>query len=987
MSAKKNLKKTEGMKDIAPAPPATEPDEPITAGGDFFIAGLGGSAGGLEAYEEFFKNLPPDTGIGFVVVSHLDPVKKDIMPDLVQRYTRMPVEQAEEGTEVQPDHVYIIPPNRDMTISGGVLKLQEQVMKRGIRLPIDTFLRSLARDRRELAIAIVFSGMGTDGVLGVKAIKEKNGTVLVQDPAEAKFDSMPQSAINTGMADYVAPAYDLPGLIADFKKNFYQLLTKEPEEKPKAMTSMDRILTMVRRRTGHDFSEYKSSTVYRRIERRMTVHKLQELQDYADYLHAHPEEIDLLFKELLIGVTNFFRDQDAFDVLEKEAIPELLKTIQPNALIRIWVPGCSTGEEAYSIAIVLQEALGDRPNKVQIFATDIDTDAIEFARKGIYPDNIATDVSEKRLEKFFTREEGFYKVKKYIREMIIFAEQDIAHDPPFSGMDLVSCRNLLIYMTQDAQNRIISLFAYSMNPGGILFLGSSETLGRLSDMFSVINSKWKVFRRKEYTTRREVQTIIPVSPSNPIERMRLQAFGIRPAVGELIHQVLLDEFTPPSAVVDHNGEVVYIHGHTGKYLEPAPGKANMNIISMARKGLNMELGIALEKAKRGNTGVTLRNVDVQTNGNVQSVNVTVKPIQQPEAMKNFLIVSFEDAKPPAAAKKGENTRVKGEKCQKIAEELHYTKEKLQTTMEEMHASQEEMRSMNEELQSTNEELQSTNEELTTSKEELQSLNEELVTVNSELQAKVDDLTRANNDIRNLLVSTDIATIFLNGDMNITRFTPAAANVINLLPSDIGRPITDISMKFKDDGAGEGYLVKKSRYVLDTLTTIVEQVETREGRWYNMRIMPYRTIENIIDGVVITFNDITDQKRLERSLRDSKDYAEAIIATIREPLIVLDDNLRCVMANRSFYSMFHVGPMDTEGRFLFELGNRQWDIPDLKKLLEKVIPEKKAFNDFKVEHDFPGIGKRCMMLNGKQIETAGKGLILLAIEDVTNKTCT
>ena len=969
-------------KTVAPDRPTIDLGELDASAGQHFIAGLGGSAGGFEAYEEFLKNLPPDTGIGYVIVSHLDPAKKDILPDLLQRFTRMPVVQAANDMDVEPNHVYIIPPNKDMTISGGALKLHESSTTKGIRMPIDVFLRSLAADRQEMAIAIILSGMGTDGVLGVKAIKEKNGTVMVQDPSDAKFDNMPQSAINTGMVDYVAPAHDLPEQLIDFEKNYHQLLSKKPNERPKAMSDIEKMLHLVHRKTGHDFSEYKPSTVYRRIERRMTVHKFRELSEYVDHLNGHPEEIDLLFKELLIGVTNFFRDPEAFEILENEAVPELLKNVPPNSLIRVWVPGCSTGEEAYSIAMVLLESLGDRPNKVQIFATDIDTEAIEFARKGVYPDNIATDVSEERLNEFFTRDDGFYKIKKRVREMIIFAEQDVAHDPPFTGLDLISCRNLLIYVTQEMQNKIISLFAYSLNPGGILFLGSSETLGRMSDMFTTVNSKWKTYRRKDYATRREVQTIIPVSTSSPMERMRTQAMGIKPPMSELIHQVLLDEFSPPAAIVDQNGEVVYIHGRTGKYLEPAPGKASMNIIGMSRKGLAMELGIALDKAKRDNVDVAIKSVEVQTNGHTQAVNVTVKPIRQPEAMKNYLLIAFRDVEKPPKAKRAEAiTPEKREKYAQLNEELKYTKDKLQSTMEEMHASQEEMRSMNEEMQSTNEELQSTNEELTTSKEELQSLNEELVTVNSELQAKVDDLTHANNDIKNLLNSTDIATIFLNNSLKITRFTPSATRIVNLLPSDIGRPITDISTKIKDTSIGDSLIVNEVRRVLETLAPAEKQLETGDDRWFAMHIMPYRTVDNVIDGVTITFSDITDLKRLEQSMRESRDYAEAIVATVREPLVVLDGSMHVVTANKSFYSTFRVEPAKTEGLLLFDLGNRQWDIPELKTLLENVLPEKKAFNDFKVEHDFPEIGHRLVLLNARKIDIGEKGLILLAIESI------
>ena len=979
MTRKKISTNSEYQKMDAPDQQEKAGKEQEAADDQMFIAGIGGSAGGLEAFEEFFRNLSADTGVGFVVITHMDPFKKDIMHDIIRRYTDMPVEQAQNDTKVLPNHIYVIPPNTDMTISGGVLKLGEPSTKKGVRMPIDVFLRSLAEDQREKSIALIFSGMGTDGVLGIKAIKEKNGTVMAQDPAEAKFDSMPQSAINTGMVDYVAPANDLPEQLREFVINYHLLLSRKPEERH-APSNIERILKIVRQRTGHDFTEYKQSTVFRRIERRMTVHQIRDLDGYIDYLKGHPEETELLFKELLIGVTSFFRDPEAFEVLMNEAIPEMLTRVPPNSLIRIWVPGCSTGEEAYSIAIVLDECLGDRPNKVQSFATDIDAEAIEYARKGVYPGNIAADVDEMRLQKYFTREEDNFKIKKAIREMIIFAEQDVAHDPPFTGLDLISCRNLLIYLMQDMQNKIISLFSYALNPQGILFLGSSETLGREADMFTTVSNKWKIYTRKGYTTRREVQTVIPIATSSPVERMKIQAGGFKPTIGEMAHQVLLEAFAPPAAIIDQNGEVMYIQGR--KYLEPAPGKASMNIVAMARKGLGTELGIAIEKAKRNNVDVAVKDVEIQTDGHTRAINFTVKPIRAPEAMKNLLLVAFQDVEKPPERKPAEGIAPEKEEAfGRVNEELRYTKEKLQSTMEEMHASQEEMRSMNEELQSTNEELQSTNEELTTSKEELQSLNEELVTVNSELQAKVDDLTRANNDIKNLLYSTDIASVFLDENLKITRFTPSATRIINLLPSDIGRPITDISTKIR--GTDPNMIVTESYRVLEKLGEAKTMVETKDDHWYSMRILPYRTVDNVISGVVITFADITDMKRMEQANAAAKEFSEAIVATVSEPLIVLDSTMRVVMANKAFYNTFRVTPEETQGKQLFELGNKQWDIPSLRKQLDKVLPKKKAFEDFRVELDFPRIGHRVMVLNARKIDIAGgDGLILLAIKEET-----
>jgi two-component system, chemotaxis family, CheB/CheR fusion protein len=984
MSISTNSKNSDDKKTRASTQSIIDIDKLGDRNGKFFIAGLGGSAGGFEGFGEFFKNMPYDSGIGFVVVSHLDPNKNDIMPDLIQRYTQMPVVQAEHDMAVQPDHVYIIPPNKDMTISGGMIKLQELSLPRGVLMPIDAFLRSLAEDRGEMAIAIIFSGMGSDGTLGVKAIKGNNGVVMVQDPSTAKFDSMPQNVINTGTVDYVAPADILPGKLVTYIESYHGLLSKTPGEVVKSPSDLEKIVEIIRRKTGHDFSAYKINTVYRRIERRMSVYTIKDLSSYIEYLNKHPDEIESLFNELLIGVTSFFRDPGAFEVLKNEAIPEMLKGMPQNVLIRVWAPGCSTGEEAYSIAMVLLESLGDRLNKVQIFATDIDKAAIEFARKGVYPENIAADISQERLQMFFTKEEDHYKIKKRFREMIIFAEQDVIIDPPFTGMDLISCRNLLIYLTPETQNRIMSTFAYSLNSGGILFLGTSESLGKTAGSFTTINNKCKIFRRKGYGARRDVSTVIPAYTSNPIERGNIQDNKARPGITELSHQVLLDAFSPPTVIIDHYGNIVYVYGHTGKYLEPAPGKANMNIFAMARKGLGPELGMAIEKAKNSDADVVIEGVEVQTNGHTQPVNVTIMPIRTPEAMKNLLLVVFRDVEklpPPKPVKKGRSANL--EKCRQIADELSYTKERLQTTTEEMHASQEELRSMNEELQSTNEELQSTNEELTTSKEELQSLNEELVTVNSELQAKVDDLTRVNNDIRNLLNSTNIATIFLDRDFKITRFTPPASKIVNLLPSDMGRPITDISINIKDSRISSSFIEHESRHVLETLNSSEKQLETKDGRWFLMRILPYRTIDNVIDGVVLTFNDITEMKHLEQSMRSAKEYAEAIVSTIREPLVVLDDSMHIISANKAFFNMFRVSPAEIEHQLLFNLGNGQWNIPDLRKQLENVLPKKKAIEGLKIEHEFPDIGRRVMLLNARKIETTeNKGLILLAIEDIT-----
>ena len=952
----------------------------------FFIVGMGGSAGGFEAFEEFFSNVPADSGIAFVLIMHLDPTKKGSLPELVQRFTSMPVQQARDDMRVEPDHVYVIPPNKDIIIEHGVLRLLDpSVTQRGMRLPIDVFFRSLAEDQKEMGVGIVFSGMVSDGTLGVKAIKENLGLVMVQDPSDAKFDSMPNSAISTGLVDYIAPAKDLPRYLIDYTKTVHTI-QKKSTETVKASSLFEQILVIIRRRTGHDFSVYKETTIRRRIERRMSVHRITSLSGYIKYLHENPVEIDVLFKDLLIGVTDFFRDKDAFEAL-KDSLKKMLEGKPEDDVIRAWVPGCSTGEEAYSIAILMAECLDGRRNKVQIFATDIDGDAIEVARKGVYPDSITADVSKERLKSFFTRDNAKFKVKKDIRDMVVFAEQDLIVHPPFTNIDLVSCRNLLIYLKQETQQKILSIFSYSLNPGGILFLGLSESIGAMSDAFLTIDTKNKIFKRKDYVSKREAMNYLPMPINNPQEKAgekSRQAINITAEA----QQAIIESFSPPAVLINDKGDIMYINGQIGKYLEPTPGKANMNIFSMAHKDLRNDIGIAIDKAMRENSKITVKGVTFNDDTHQRTLNIIAKPITHPEPLKNSFLVVFEDVEVPnitkITRKKG---KLKTDECRGLEEQLEHAKRRLQSTQEEMQTSQEEMKSINEELQSTNEELQSTNEELTTSKEELQSLNEELSTVNSELETKNEILTRESDDMRNLLNSTETATIFLDNSLNITRFTPKAMMIYNLKDTDNGRPITDISTNIENED-----IAADAGKVLENLIPTMKEVTTKDDLAYSMRIIPYRTVDNVINGVVITFNDITSQKMLEKSLTEARnsaesarDYAEGIVETIREPLVVLDNDLKVVSANNAFYETFHVLPEDTTSRLFFSLGNGQWNIPSLKSQLEEVLPKKHEIRNFKIERDFPGIGKHTMLLNARKIQQKNdKTLILLAIQDTTTR---
>jgi len=977
MSAKKAMKRVKVNTHVDRTAEDVD-DEKDLGENTFYVAGIGGSAGGLEAFEQFFRSMPEDTGIALVVISHLDPTRKGSMPELLQRYTNMPVTEATEGVKVEPNHVYVIPSNKDITISHGELNLSEPLSPRGPRMPIDLFFRSLAIDQGKMGIGIIFSGMGTDGTLGIKAIKEKLGMVMAEEPTTARFDSMPKSAINTGVVDYIASPADMPKYLLEYTKVSHDFI-KEGPGTLKNYTLIDRIFTLIENRTGHDFSSYKMTTISRRIERRMSVLQLKDTLEYARYMENNHDEVEALFKELLIGVTSFFRDSEAFQVLEKTAISEMLKNKPDGSVIRIWVPGCSTGEEAYSIAILMAESLGHRKDKVQIFATDIDREAIEAARKGDYPDNIIADVSRERLQKFFIAEDGHYKVKKDIRDMVVFAEQDVIEDPPFTNLDLVSCRNLLIYLKSEVQNKVLLLFLYALNPGGILFLGPSESVGHLNNAFAALDNKWKVYRRREYLSKKELAATIPVATSPPIERASAQVMKVEPAITQTAQALLLEYFSPPAVLINAGGDIIYVNGHTGKYLEPSPGKAVMNVHFMARKGLAADLSIAVNRAEKEKKEVVVKGLEVQTNGDKQAINLIIKPVAYPEALKNYLLVVFQDVE-AKKLKVGGKGAITLDRCKEVTEELIYTKQRLQSTQEEMSASQEELRSVNEEIQSTNEELQSTNEELTTSKEELQSLNEELITVNSELQAKIDDLSRASNDMNNLLNSTEIATIFLDNHLKIMRYTPASTRVVNLIPGDIGRPFTDIAANITYE-----HVAADAKKVADNLAPVEREIRMKDGCWYYMRIIPYRTVENVIDGVVLTFNEITKLKCLEESLTSARNYSENIIATIREPIIVLGNDMKVISANRSFFRDFKADADNTIGHDLFELGNGQWDIAELKKALKEILPRKKEMNDFKVEHDFPNIGHKVMMLNAREIKSEdNNGLILLAIEDISGK---
>jgi two-component system CheB/CheR fusion protein len=865
------------MEPHKPAPIAATAEEarPSDGAPKFPIVGIGASAGGLEALEVFLRHVPERSGMAYVVVQHLDPTHKGMLVELLQRSTKMPVAQAKDRLKAEPDHVYVIPPNKDMSLLHGTLHLLPQASPRGLNLPIDFFFRSLAEDRQERSIGVILSGMGSDGTLGLRAIKEKAGVAFVQALTSAKFDSMPRSVIDAGLADVIAAVEELPDKIIAYGKHAPHISRRDIPLEDKSQGALEKVYVLLRAQTGNDFSLYKKSTIYRRIERRMGLHQIDNVAHYVRFLRENPREIDLLFKELLIGVTSFFRDPAAWEHLKNDVIPALLSTRSMGGVLRAWVPGCSTGEEAYSLAMVFKEAMEPfkpvRNIVLQIFATDLDRDAIEKARQGVYPGNIAADVSAERLRRFFIQEERGYRVGKEIREMVVFAPQNIIMDPPFTKLDILSCRNLLIYLSSELQKRLIPLFHYSLSPGGILFLGGAETVGTFSGLFAPLDGKTRIYRKLDHAA-----VAVPVEfPAVAVPPLLQNASGESdpghaipqkppPNLQALADRVLVQRFSPVGVLCTDKGDILYISGRAGKYLEPAVGKANLNIIAMAREGLRYELSNAMSAALRQDRPINVHGVKVGTNGGTQPVSLTVQKLAEPQELRGTLMIVITDApRDPVVLKPGKSRRESAPpRMAELEQQVQHAREEVQTTREEMQTSQEELKSTNEELQSTNEELQSTNEELTTSKEEMQSLNEELQTVNHELQAKVDELSRSNNDMKNLLNSTEIATLFLDGELNVRRFTTPTAKIIKLIPGDAGRPITDIA---SDLDYSE--LANDAREVLRTLVFKEKQVATRDGRWFNVRIMPYRTLENVIDGAVITFTNASASRALESALRE------------------------------------------------------------------------------------------------------------------------
>jgi len=837
---------------------------------DPLIVGVGASAGGLQAFSELLKHLPRDPGMALVLVQHLDPDHPSALTALLSRTTKMPVAEVTNNTRIEPNHVYVIPPDRDMEVSHGKLRLVPRPATRP-HMSIDHFLNSLAEDRGPKAIGVIFSGTASDGTLGLKAIKAAGGITFAQDPEGADHADMPRNAIAAGCVDFVLPIESIAQELLRIAHHPYlRMLPQEegPDEASEGDDERLKIFRILHGATDVDFAQYKPTTIWRRIRRRMVLLKLDSLKAYTSYLRQHRDEVDALFQDMLIHVTGFFRDAEVFEALKSEVFPDLIKDRRVGTPIRVWIPGCSTGEEPYSIAMVLLEVLSQftSAHEVQIFATDVNNIALEKARQGEYLESIAADVSPERLRRFFVKVHHGYRVNQAVRDLCVFARHDIAKDPPFSHLDLISCRNLLIYLGPALQKRVLPIFHYALKPDGYLLLGGSEGIGSFAEGFALVDKKNKIFRAKP-VARPPIIDFVGSTPGKP----RLPGRAVHAGPGNTLDlqkeadRILLNRFSPPGAIINDDFQVLHFHGRTGRYLEPAPGDASLNLAKMVREGLAVDLRAAVQEARKSRRSVKKPGVLMKQNAHVVEVDIDVIPIKGPTDVSGWYLVLFQDANPAGAAKSGKAgkgrkgrlvpSRAAHREITGLRDELTHTKSTLQSTIEELEATNEELRSANEEILSSNEELQSTNEELETAREELQSTNEELTTLNEELQNRNDQLSVANNDLTNLLGSVNIPILMLGSDLRIRLFTPNVQKLMNIVTADIGRSVNDIKLKFE--------ISDLEKLVADAIDNTVAKdldIQTSDGKWYSMRIRPYKTAESKIDGAVISWVEMTGIKQ-------------------------------------------------------------------------------------------------------------------------------
>ena len=946
----------------------------------FPIVGIGASAGGLDVFKALLAELPADTGMAFVLIQHLDPLHASLMGDLLAGHTRMPVAQAIEGALIEPNRIYLIPPAVSLAIADGKLHLSEPLERHGARMAFDFFLRSLAQECGGRSACVVLSGTGTDGSEGLKAVKKKGGFVIVQDPHEAAFDGMPKSAIKTGQADLILPVAQIPrALIQHFQDRTGHSSIVETGEKTDSERLFVEILDLVKTKTGQDFSLYKTGTLTRRIERRVALAGVKDVSRYVASLRSNAMEIDKLAQDLLINVTQFFRDPPAFDALAESVIPELAAAQPLDRPLRIWAPGCSTGEEVYSLTILFLEAIAaSRRNiKLQVFASDVDTRSVAFARAGVYGRETETQVSPERLSRFFAREGDRFRVVRELRDAVVFTVQDLLADPPFSRLDLISCRNVLIYLRPEAQGQILSLFHFALRAGGVLLLGRSETVGQFADSFKPINKKQRIYRHVGISRPGEVEfpkgRQVRERPERaPAPRPRNAAHPVN--LGDLASKLLLDILAPSAVLVDEKHVALFYCGAVDRFLRIAPGEAHRSVLAMAREGLRPKLRAALEEARETNELTWKSGAQMRRDGASAAVKIGVHPVL---AEGLFLVIFIEESEQAPATSEARPAPENASRVLQLEQELDETRKELNTVIRDLEISNEELRAVNEEGLSINEEFQSTNEELETSKEELQSLNEELTALNAQLQETLEQQRATSTDLQNILNSSDVATLFLDASLNIRFYTPAAQSLFGVISTDIGRPLLDLAQRFHDT-----MLLLDARAVLANAAPLRREIEAHDGNWYIRSVLPYRTDQTAVEGVVITFACTSEMKAAERTIEAAKAYAEGIIATVKQPLVVLDEDLRIVSASPSYYSVFNIKPKSSVGK-PFTLGGQ------LKpEILAKYLAPAKLgipIEDMELKIDPGALGERTLHLSATEIldgPSTGRRL-LISIDDVTD----
>ncbi|HEV7732134.1 MAG TPA: chemotaxis protein CheB [Candidatus Binatia bacterium] len=934
------------------------------------VLGCGASAGGLDALSQLIAGIPPDTGVAVVIVQHMAPEQDSLLPALLQSHTTIPVTQVSGAVVLEPNHIYVNPPNAQLELRGDTLQCVPRPADASQHHPIDHFFRTLAEDAGHRALAVVLSGTGADGADGLCDVKAAGGITLAQDPDTARFDGMPRAAVGTGEVDVVLPAADLGAEIARIAAQVSRRLLDDPlddeQSTPVARSEqLLRIFGMLRTATGVDFRHYKLATIERRLQRRLVLHRLTRLDEYLPLLRDTPDEVQALYRDILIHVTRFFREPQSFAALAEHVLPRVFDEHRDGA-VRAWVVGCATGEEAYSLAIAMIEYLEGRGDRtpIQIFATDVSEDAVQRARIGLYPPSIAADVSPERLRRFFTKVDGGYRISKIVRDLCVFARQDITRDPPFSKLDLILCRNVLIYLQAGLQSKLLGVFHYALTSSRFLMLGHAETIGTHTDLFELLDRRHRLYVRK--ATHRIAIAGFPLAARSannaPPPRPTALAREDTRAVQNEANRVLLDRYSPPGVVVDADLQITHFRGQTGPYLEPASGDPSLSLFKMARDGLLLGLREAIDDVRRTNRPARREALRVERDGAWRSVDVEVLPLQGSSA--RHLLVLFESSVAPPAARTVQPL-VEPTAVSPLAEELAASRNYLQSVVQELEAANEELQSANEEILSSNEELQSTNEELDTAKEELQSTNEELNTVNEELRERNEELSRVNSDLLNILGSVRIAILIVSTDLRIRRFTPMAERVLNLLPGDIGRPIGHI---VPDIDCPD--LERLIREAIDTVAMVEREVQDRAGTWYALRIRPYKSTDNRIDGAVLALFDIDEVRRREDELRAIRRYVDAMTETLGRPVVILDVDLHVRLANPAFLRTFALDDADVVGRHLYTLHGGAWDMPLLRQHLDGGVRADGRHDGVAIEQDFPGVGRLRLLLNVRRIESGG-----------------